>query len=313
MINVRSYHGGDETAVIELWNATITHDRINESVFRTRVLLDANFHPDGLMVAEEGGALVGFVLSIARRVPLLLQGLDPDLGWITAFGTHPRHRRRGIGRQLFDAALARLGVMGRKHVLISPYTPNYFVPGVDVDAYRDATAFLQATGWTIEAQTVSMHGELTGFQIPHDFLELEQRLEREDHIIVRPLQTADLPAILPFIAQHFGWDWFRFAQEYLLELFGAGSDEICLIVAMQGDRVVGYCQQKRERFGPIGVAEEARRKGVARLLVSRCLSVMLAKGFHCAWFLGTSKDTARIFSLMGFKQVRQFAVMKREL
>jgi len=118
---------------------------------------------------------------------------------------------------------------------------------------------------------------------------------------------------MPFIARHCGWDWFRLAQEYLLKLFGPGSDEICFLVASQRGRIVGYCQQKRERFGPFGVVEEMRNKGIGRLLLFRCLAAMQAQGFHCAWFLWTGKDAARLYSLAGFKQVRQFAVMKREI
>ena len=57
--------------------------------WRTRVLLDANFAADGLLVAEREGGLCGFVLSIARQVPLFLQGLEPELAWITAFGVLP--------------------------------------------------------------------------------------------------------------------------------------------------------------------------------------------------------------------------------
>ena len=97
---LRPYRGTDESALIEVWNAAMTHDCINESMFRTRVLLDANFNPGGLLVAEpprEAGELRGFVLSIARQVPLFLQGLEPEVGWITAFGVHPQHRRQGIG------------------------------------------------------------------------------------------------------------------------------------------------------------------------------------------------------------------------
>jgi ribosomal protein S18 acetylase RimI-like enzyme len=310
-MTVRSYRGADEPALIALWNAAMTHDRINEPVFRTKVLLDPNFHPEGLLVAEEGGELRGFVLSIVRQVPLFLQGLEPDLGWITAFGVHPAHRRRGIGRQLFDAALARLARLGRKAVFISPYTPNYFIPGVDVNAYPDAVAFLRATGWETISTPISMRAELTGFQIPPEILDLEQRLGREE-ITVRPVTPADLPELMPFIAQHFGWDWFRFAQEYLLELFGPGSDQVCFLVARQGDRIVGYCQQRRERFGPFGVAAEMRNKGIGRLLLFRCLSLMLARGFHCAWFLWTDEDAARLYARAGFHKVRQFAVMRRE-
>jgi len=316
---LRSYRGADEAALIELWNAAMTHDRVNEAVFRTRVLLDANFNPDGLLVAAESrangkadGELRGFVLSIARQVPLFLQGLESEVGWITAFGVHPRDRRQGIGRQLFDAALGRLAALGRQRVLISPYTPNYFIPGVDVDAYPDALVFLQATGWQVTSQPISMRAELTGFQIPLDVLELERQRTQEG-IVVRPVRPADLPELMPFIAKNFGWDWFRFAQEYLLELFGPGSDEIGFLVATQNDRIVGYCQQRRERFGPFGVAEEMRNKGIGRLLLFRCLATMLTKGFHCAWFLWTGKDAARLYSLAGFRQARQFAMMKREL
>jgi mycothiol synthase len=309
---LRAYSGADEPALVELWNSTMTHDGINESVFRTRVLLDANFNPDGLLVAKVDGELRGFVLSITRQVPLFLLGLEPEVGWITAFGIHTSCRRQDIGRQLFDAALARLASMGRRRVLISPYTPNYFIPGVDVDAYPEAMAFLEATGWQAVSRPISMRAELTGFQIPPEILELERRLG-QDGVMVRPVCPADLPALMPFIAERFGWDWFRFAQEYLLELFGSGSDEIGFLVATQGERIVGYCQQRRERFGPFGVVEEMRNRGIGRLLLFRCLAMMLSQGFQCAWFLWTGKDAARLYALAGFKQVRQFAVMKKEL
>jgi len=315
---LRPYRGTDELALIELWNAAMAYDRLNASTFRTRVLLDANFNPDGLLVAAESrangkadGELRGFVLSIARQVPLFLQGLESEASWITAFGVHPQHRRQGIGRLLFDATLTRLSSLGRQRVLISPYTPNYFIPGVDVDAYAEAMAFLQATGWQTASTPISMRTELTG--IPDDILELEERRANEDRIIVRPVQPADLPELMPFIAKRFGWDWFRLAQEYLSELFGPGSDEICFLVARRGDGIVGYCQQRRERFGPFGVMEELRNQGIGRLLLFRCLSSMLTKGFHYAWFLWTGQAAARLYSLAGFKQVRQFAVMKKEL
>jgi hypothetical protein len=111
---------------------------------------------------------------------------------------HPQHRRQGIGRQLLDAALARLASMGRKRVLISPYTPNYFIPGVDVDAYPEAMAFLQATGWQTTSRPISMRAELTGFRIPDDILELEERRANKDRIIVRPVLPCDLPELMPF-------------------------------------------------------------------------------------------------------------------
>jgi len=309
---IRSYTGADELALIDLWNATMSHDRVNPAIFRTKVLLDLNFRPDGLLLAEQDGALAGFVLSIARQVPQFLDGLEPERGWITAFGVHPAHRRQGIGLALFDAALERMAKVGKREVSISPYTPNYFIPGVDVQAYPEAIAFLQATGWKTMSQPISMRAEITGFQVPVEVAEREQALAGEGYC-VSPVTSADLPDLMPFIARHFGWDWVRFAQDYLLEIFGAGSDQICFLVARHNGRIVGYCQQRRERFGPFGVDPALRSKGIGRILLFRCLADMLTRGFHAAWFLWTDANAARLYSQAGFKQVRQFAVLKKEI
>ncbi len=309
---IRSYRGADEGALLELWRVTMTHDRITPSVWRTKVLLDPNFDPDGLLVAEDDGALVGFVLSLVRRVPYFLQGLEPENGWITAFGVRLDHRRQGIGRALFDAALARMATLGRTRVAISPYTPNYFIPGVDVEAYPAALAFLHAFGWQTISTPIAMRAELTDFQIPPVIADLESRLRR-DGIAVRSVQPTDLPALMAFTVEHFGWDWYRFAQEYLLALFGAGADDIGCWVAAHGEEIVGYCQHRRERFGPFGVAPAMRNRGIGRLLLFNSLADMVSRGFHCAWFLWTGQDAARLYHLAGFRQMRQFAIMQKSL
>lgn len=311
-LTVRPYRGADEAALLALWNETLTHDRIDAARFRCQVLLDANFDPAGLLLAEAGGRLAGFLLSIARQTPLLGQGMEPELAWITAFGVGSEWQRQGIGRQLFAAALSRLASQGRQRVRISPYTPNYFTPGVDVAAYPAALAFLQGSGWQVISQPISMQVDLTGFQVPPEVAALEAELAQQG-IVVRPAQAADLPALMPFIVQQFGWDWFRFAQEYLLQQFGPGSDEICFLVATRGQEIVGYCQQRRERFGPFGVDPALRGRGIGRLLLFRCLDAMLAKGFHCAWFLWTGRNAARVYQQAGFRQVRQFAILERSI
>lgn len=311
-MDLRPYRGADEGALLTLWNATLTHDTITPATFRTKVLLDPNFSSDGLLVADDGGTLAGFVLSLARQVPLYGQGLEQELGWITAFGVATERRRQGIGRVLFGAALDRLAGLGRQRVLISPYTPNYFVPGIDVDAYGEALAFLRAAGWQTVSEPMSMRAELTGFRPPSQLADLAERLAAAA-ICVRPVSPADLPDLMPFIQRTFGWDWYRFAQEYLAMLFGPGADDIVFLVATQEGRIIGYCQQRRERFGPFGVLPELRGEGIGRLLLFRCLEMALAQGFHCAWFLWTGRDAARLYAQAGFRKVRQFAIMQREL
>ena len=309
---IRPFRGQEEAELLNLWNASMTHDRINPAVFRTKVLLDLNFNHQGLLVAESDGKLVGFVLALSRQVPQFLDGLQPEEAWITAFGVHPSYRNQGIGTALFEQALSWLAGLGKQTVTIAPYTPNYFVPGIDMAAYPQSIQFLKARGWKVVSEPISMRNETTGFQIPESVREREQALVEEGYSVC-PVTSADLPELMTFIAEYFGWDWVRHAQDYLLELFGPGSDQISFLVATQNGKIVGYCQQRRERFGPFGVNPNLRSKGVGRVLLFHCLADMLAKGFHSAWFLWTGRDAARLYSIAGFKEVRQFAVMNKSL
>jgi mycothiol synthase len=313
-MEIRPYRGSDEAQLLEVWNAAMTHDTLSADQFHTQVLLDPNFHPTHLPVAVEDGRVVGFVLALTRQVPLFLQGLEEAKSWITAFGVHPNYQRRGIGSALFEHIIALLRANGRKTLDISPYVPNYFVPGVDIHAYPGTIAFLEnRLGFKTLYNAISMGADLTGFQIPEHILEMERKREEENGLKIRPITSADLPDLMPFIIKHFGWDWYRHAQQYLLEYFGGNPGQICFLVARQHGEVVGYCQQRRERFGPFGVQSDKRNMGIGRLLLFRCLSMMSAQHVYFAYFLWTGEDAARLYSLAGFKRRREFAVLHKDL
>jgi mycothiol synthase len=312
-MHIRPYQGGDESQLLAVWNASMTADNLDETAFRTKVLLDPNFQTVNLLVAVEADRIVGFTLMLTRQVPLFLQGIEPEQAWITAFGVLPEHRRRGVGTALFRYAHERLKAQGRKTISISPYVPNYFTPGVDLNAYPGAMEFLTKDGFKIVDRAISMGVDLSGFQIPDEIRALERQREQESGITIRPVTSADLPELMPFIAQHFGWDWFRHAQDYLLELFGGhDSRSICFLVARQRGKIVGYCQQRLERFGPFGVDPACRNLGIGRLLLFHCLATMSARQIYFAYFLWTGDDAARLYALAGFKHRREFAIMRKD-
>ncbi len=292
-MDIRAYRGIDEAELLNVWHLAMTHDRLSAELFRTKVLLDSNFQPENLVVAVEDERVVGFVLALTRQVPLFLQGLEPEKSWITAFGVHPDYRRRGIGRALFNHILERLKGQGRKTLEISPYVPNYFVPGVDTQAYPDALRFLEdAFGFTVIERPISMGASLTGFQIPSEIRQLELKRQKEDDLRIRAVTSADLPDLMPFVATHFGWDWYRHLQEYLLEYFGDSSSQMCILVARLRGEVVGFCPQRRERFGPFGVHPDARNLGIGRILLFRCLAEMSARQVYYSYFMWTGEDAA---------------------
>jgi mycothiol synthase len=276
------------------------------------VLLDPNFDREGCLVAEAEGEARGFLLSLVRRVPFFGQGYEEESAWITAFGVDPEWQDQGIGTALLDAALERLRGLGRTTVTISPYVPNYFTPGPDINAYANGIAFLTKRGFETLSRPISMRAELTGFQIPASIVERARALQ-EEGIEIRPAIPADIVPVLEFAQRHFSWDWHREATGIFRDLFTGDPRNVGMIVAMQNGEVLGYAEHRGERFGPFGVHPELRSRGIGRVLLAMTLREMLKKNFHAAWFLWTGDDAARLYAQVGFHEVRRFAVMKKEL
>jgi len=309
---LRAYAPDDEAGLLDVWNTALVSDPISPAVFRRKVLLDPNFDPGGCVLAEVDGAVRGFVLSLTRRIPFFNQGLEPEEAWITAFGVQPEWQRQKLGSRLLDMALQRLHEQGRTRVTVAPYVPNYFIPGVDVDAYAAAVAFLQRMGFQTVSRPLSMRAELTGFHIPPPIVDTAEQLA-DDGLVVMPAQPPDIVPVLDFIRQHFSWDWMREAGEVFSELFAGDPRQVNLLVARKGDEVVGYSQHRAERFGPFGVKPDLRSRGIGRVLLAGTLVEMLKRGYHAAWFLWTSDNAARLYAQCGFHEVRRFAVMQRSV
>lgn len=309
---IRPYHAYDETALLRTWNAALVADPINAISWRQKVLLDPNFDPEGCLIAEVDGEARGFILALVRQVPFFGDGLQPDNAWITAFGVDPAVRASGLGSALLDATLDRLRTLGRKRVTLSTYVPNYFTPGADIAAYADGIAFLERRGFTITARPLSMRAELTGFRTPPDIATAADRL-RAEGIVVRPVEPHDIVPVLQFIRQHLPTDWQREASGVFQDLFTGDPRTVGMVIALDGERVLGYAEHRNERFGPFGVDETLRNRGIGRVLLATMLTEMLKKNYHAAWFLWTDEDAARLYARCGFRVVRRFAVMQCEL
>jgi GNAT superfamily N-acetyltransferase len=309
---IRDYRSGDEADLLAVWNSALWADPINPATWRAKVLLDPNFDSAGCHVAEVEGRVRGFLLSLVRRVPFFNEGLQTDRAWITAFGVEPAWQGKGIGGRLLEAALERLRRLGRETVALSPYVPNYFTPGVDVAAYEQGLAFLIRHGFTVLDRPLSMRAELTGFRTPPAIVETAERL-RADGVEIRLAEPADIVPILDFIPKHFTWDWHREASGVFLDLFVGDPRQVSLLVAVKDGEVFGYAEHRAERFGPFGVRPDLRGRGIGRVLLAEMLIEMRKKGYHAAWFLWTGDDAARLYAQCGFREVRRFAVLQRDV
>jgi GNAT superfamily N-acetyltransferase len=239
-------------------------------------------------------------------------GMEPERGWITAFAVHPKWRRKGIGTALLERAMQLFSEAKRSEVLISPYTPNYFVPGVDERNYAEGLTFLQRHGFEVIARPISMDANIVLFDY-EPYAEREQKLQ-EQGIEIRNLQPHEVPSLMAFLKAHMPGDWVRHARDLLLDITKGLGDYDQFVVAWHNGEIVGYCQFEGEHFGPYGVRSDMQGRGIGTVLMAKCLETMRRKGCHNAWVLWTSDETAqKVYSKFGFKETRRFAVLRKRL
>lgn len=304
-IDIRPYDMADETALLACWNAAMWADPIDALTWRGRYLLDPGFAPETTPVAvdRDSGELVGFVHGYTAP-----GGTD---AWVVGFGVREDRRRQGIATALMDAFEGAARRAGAIRILYGPYIPSYLTPGVDVAAYADAVAFLTAIGASEGARPLSMKASLTNYRPEAGVGQREDELSDEG-IIVRRAEPDDIVPLLQFLEAHFP-HWKGDATGVMRDLFGGDPRGVTLHVAEDNGEIIGYAQTRAERFGPFGVDEAYRGRGVGAVLLSRTLRAMRAQGFHSAWFLWTSDRTAKLYRQHGFEEVRRFVMMTKEL
>ena len=101
----------------------------------------------------------------------------------------------------------------------------------------------------------------------------------ENGIIIRPPNIWDKPIVVDWVAKHFSKRW---AIE--CEMCFNQIPPTCYI-ALEGNQMIGFacydCTNKNF-FGPTGVSEKARGKGVGKALLLVCLHKMKSNGFGYA-------------------------------
>lgn len=300
---IRPYAAGDETGLLAAWNSAMWADPLDVFRWRSTYLLDPNFSPEECLVAEHtsNGEIVGFVLGFTDK-----SGTSPD-AWIVGFGVVEAHRRKGIGTALLERLQATWRKNGVPAIHVGPYIPSYLTPGVDVSAYTDGIAFLKTVGAVEGGRPVSMKANLTNYRVRESVGPLREKLAAES-IQFRAATPEDILPLLTFMGEHFA-HWVPDVRRALQGIVRGDAATTTLHIATDNGEIIGYAQTDRERFGPFGVNEAYRGRGIGAVLLSQTLVSMRAQGYHSAWFLWTSDRTAKLYGEHGFEEVRRFQMI----
>lgn len=299
-VQLRPFQPADLSALVALWNRCLTKDPITEQRFWQLFLLDPNFDPRGALIAEQDGALVGFLQVVSA-------------GHLTAFFVAPECRRLGIGSQLLEAGLDYLQAKGQSRVACNGYAPYYIFPGVDVD-YEAAGAFLAHHGFTVTSEPVAMGMALEGVQMP-EAVRAQRAVLAAEGYDVRLFELRDTLPLLAFAHEHFP-QW----HTSVLDGLQRGNRELMLAVGSDGD-VVGFTQWQNPhndpptgaagRFGPFGVHPELRGKGIGAVVFYALVEHVTASGGRYLWFGWAGGRNLSFYERVGCRVTRQFQLWTR--
>jgi GNAT superfamily N-acetyltransferase len=308
-MEIRRFEMSDEDQVVALWGRCLPSDPVTPELFREKVLFARGFEPDLCLVSVgsgdeggEGGKVLGFIHSPA----------DGATAFVNAIFVDPQHRGNGIGTALLQRALDAHRRAGRRAMRVSG-GPRYVFPGVDVEAYGKAIEFFRKNGFIeLNRDSIAMGRSFVGYRIPEQVLEAERRLIDEG-IYVKHLEPRYILSMFRFLNGSFP-DWAEVARDTLerhpkdLDLF---------VIALRGEEVVGYCQCATdgllEHFGPFGVGEAMRGRGVGTVIFHRCLQMIQAKGCRNVWFAWGGGRNCSFYTRHGMAVTRRFAVMEMNL
>lgn len=311
-IRLESFQQERFQQVLTCWNQSLIYDGIDEERFKQLILLDENFNPDLFLLALNQEKVVGFCYGVRRKIPYLERGLEENRGWIVIMGVLPEYQNQGIGTMLCDGVEKRLKDMGTKEITLCAYSPNYFFPGID-KRYQQAISFFENRNYVNRAESVSMQRSLWDYHMADQYKEKLASLEKDGIHIIRYNDEYMLP-LLNYLLENFGAGWKRNA---LIAMQKKEAEDTILLVVDEQKNILGFCMRKIDgndaRFGPFGVSEHLRSKGIGGVLFEYMMQEMKQKGIYYLYFLWTDGAAQRFYERHDVKVYRTYQLYRKEV
>jgi ribosomal protein S18 acetylase RimI-like enzyme len=317
MPSLRRFRNDDPPKIAAIWNDAFT----GRGAFPLRSLAPLErgvfskpyFDPEGLIVAEDGGAAVGF--AHAGFGPNADEtATDPTRGVLCALAVRASHRRRGIGTELLKAAENYLTTRGTRTLhagQLWPLCPFYFglYGGSDLP------------GFLLSDPAAGQFLEHHGYQMVHTTTVLQRRLESVVSVADPRFVTLRRHYDVKLIPQPGLGSWWQECVLGLLE-----PVEFRLEDKLSGMPVARALVWEMEGYSwrwnhpAVGVLEvqvrsNLRRQGLAKYLLTQILRRLQEEYFNIVEVQAPEGNATALalFKSLGFQQVDLGRVYRRDV
>ena len=316
MLTYRTFRNFDPPALAALWRSRAGQQGfvqpVSPDLFEQLVFAKLYFDYDGLVLAHDGGRLVGFAHAgfgpDARR-----NWISTETGVICVVVTDPDLPDAEAADGLLDRCEDYLRRRGAKVLYgggLRPLCPFYVglyggseLPGV-LDSDTVARGAMAARGYREVERTVLLRRELDGFESQVDRRQMQIRRQMQVEV------TADAPT-------HSRWEAFNVGEFHLtrFDLVSRGRDEpvaTALLRSMEPSVTtgVGHAVGLIE----LSVAEDQRRHGLATFLLNEAFRQLLRQDIMSVEAqVGEANAIALgVFQKLGLQQTGQGGVWRKD-
>jgi len=320
---IRNYLPGDAKALLDIWNTAGTRDGfapLDREDFDRILLKNPDFSPDYTFVLEENGTVLGFCNgTVGDHIPR-----GHERGYVSCCLLADEVNTPEHTDALLSALEDAFRSAGRIHAAVTCFNPirlPWVIPGTDGHQHNNAPGIaidlplydrMLHRGYREGSRERAMYLNLSDFETPEWVEEKAEKMAAQGLTVAR--YDAAIHTGLEEMVESLG------NPMWSAEIPEAGRTGMDLLVALEGNVCAGFTgpvypeKTGRGYFAGIGVGPSFGKKGFGTLLFYRLLKREKETGAqYMSLFTGEENHAGNIYLGAGFRVVRRFAVMLKEL
>lgn len=320
---IRNYLPGDGLALLHIWNTAGVRDGfapLDQGDFEQILLNHPDFSPEFTFVLEEEGKILGFCNGCTGdHIPR-----GTERGYVSCVLLADEADSDENAALLLDALEDAFRKAGRIHGAVTCFNPirlPWVIPGTDNHQHNNAPGIaidiplyqrMLNRGYKEGSRERAMYLDLAQYETPQWIEEKAQRMAEKGRTVGRydPQLHTGLEEMVEALGN----------PMWSAEIPAAGRKGMDLLVALQDNVCAGFTgpvypeKTGRGYFAGIGVAPQFEKRGFGTLLFYRLLDREKETGAqYMSLFTGEENHAGEIYIGAGFRVVRRFAVMLKEL